>query len=96
MPALRRRVHETLDQTAKGDRIGRLVSAGPIALIAANVAAVVIESEPWLDATYRSWLHALELVSTVIFTAEYALRLVVGGRERPRPLPAADGKGDSS
>ena len=36
-------VHATLDQTAKGDRIGRLVSAGLIALIAANVAAVVIE-----------------------------------------------------
>ena len=41
--SLRRRVHEILDQTAEGDRIGRLVSAGLIALIAANVAAVVIE-----------------------------------------------------
>ena len=75
MSTLRRRVHEVLDQTAEGDRIGRLVSAGLIALIAANVAAVIIESEPWLDATYRSWLHAFEVVSILTFTAEYALRL---------------------
>ena len=75
MSTLRRRVHEILDQTAEGDRIGRLVSAGLIALIAANVAAVIIESEPWLDATYRSWLHAFEVVSILTFTAEYALRV---------------------
>jgi voltage-gated potassium channel len=75
MSALRRRVHEILDQTAEGDRVGRLVSAGLIVLIAANVAAVIIESEPWLDARYRSWLHALELVSFLTFTAEYALRI---------------------
>jgi voltage-gated potassium channel len=75
MSTLRRRVHEVLDRTAEGDRISRLVSAGLVALIAANVAAVIIESEPWLDATYRSWLHAFEVVSILTFTAEYALRL---------------------
>jgi voltage-gated potassium channel len=75
MPALRRRVHEILDKPAAGDRLGRLLSAGLIALIAANVAAVIIESDPRLDATFRSWLHALEVVSILIFTAEYALRV---------------------
>ena len=90
MSTLRRRVHEVLDQTAEGDRIGRLVSAGLIALIAANVAAVIIESEPWLDATYRSWLHAFEVVSILTFTAEYRAPAVVGGGGRSRPLPAAD------
>jgi voltage-gated potassium channel len=75
MSGLRRRVHEILEQTAEGDRIGRLVSAGLIALIAANVAAVIIESEPWLAATYRSWLHALEVISILTFTLEYALRV---------------------
>jgi voltage-gated potassium channel len=73
--SLRRRVHEILDQTAEGDRIGRLVSLGLIALIAANVAAVVIESEPWLHPNYRAWLRAFEVVSILTFTAEYALRV---------------------
>jgi voltage-gated potassium channel len=75
MAALRRRVHEILEQTAEGDRLGRLVSAGLIALIAANVVAVVIESEPWLHPTYRAWLRAFEVVSILTFTAEYALRI---------------------
>src|SRR5262245_2298227 len=75
MSALRRRVHEILDQASEGERVGRLVSAGLIVLIAANVAAVIIESEPWLDAAYRSWLHALELISILIFTVEYAVRI---------------------
>ena len=73
--SLRRRVHEILDQTAAGDRIGRLVSAGLIVLIAANVAVVVLESEPWLDAVYPSWFHIFDLVSILTFTAEYVLRV---------------------
>jgi voltage-gated potassium channel len=73
--SLRRRVHEILEQTPEGDRIGRLVSVGLIALIAANVVAVIIESEPWLNVTHRAWLRAFEVVSILTFTAEYALRV---------------------
>jgi voltage-gated potassium channel len=73
--SLRRRVHEMLEQTAEGDRIGRLVSTGLIVLIAANVAVVVLESEPWLDAVYPSWFHIFDLVSILTFTAEYVLRV---------------------
>jgi voltage-gated potassium channel len=63
MAALRRRVHEILDQTVRNDSIARLVGAGLIVLIAANVAAVILESGPWLDARYLSWFHAFEVVS---------------------------------
>jgi voltage-gated potassium channel len=75
MAGLRRRVHEILDQTVDNDPIARLVGAGLIVLIAANVAAVILESEPWLDATYLSWFHTFEVVSILIFTAEYLLRV---------------------
>jgi voltage-gated potassium channel len=75
MAALRRRVHEILDRTVENDPIARLVGAGLIVLIAANVAAVILESEPWLDAAYLSWLHRFEVVSILIFTAEYVLRV---------------------
>jgi voltage-gated potassium channel len=75
MSALRRRVHEILDQSVENDRIARLAGAGLIVLIAANVAAVILESEPWLGAAYLSWFNGFELVSILIFTAEYALRV---------------------
>lgn len=75
MSALRRRVHEILDRTEKEDRTARLVGAGLIALIAANVAAVILESEPWLDARYLGWFDAFEMASIVLFTLEYLLRV---------------------
>lgn len=75
MSALRRRVHEILDQTEEGDRTARLVGAGLIVLIAANVAAVILESEPWLDAAYLDWFDAFEIVSILLFTVEYLLRV---------------------
>jgi voltage-gated potassium channel len=75
MPALRRRVHEILDQTEERDRTAQLVGGVLIALIAANVAAVILESEPWLDARYLSWFDTFEVVSILVFTVEYVLRL---------------------
>jgi voltage-gated potassium channel len=75
MSAVRRRVHEILDRTEEGDRIAQLVGTGLIVLIAANVAAVILESEPWLDARYLDWFDAFEVVSILIFTVEYLLRL---------------------
>jgi hypothetical protein len=64
MAGLRRRVHDILDQTGENDRVARLIGAGLIGLIAANVAAVIVESEPWLDPAYLSWFHAFEALST--------------------------------
>jgi voltage-gated potassium channel len=79
MAALRRRVHEILDQTVENDPIARLVGVGLIVLIAANVAAVILESEPWLDARDLGWLRTFEVVSILIFTAEYGLRVWSAG-----------------
>lgn len=75
MSALRRRVHEILDRTEEGDRTARLVGTGLIVLIAANVAAVILESEPWLDARYLDWFDTFEIVSILLFTLEYLLRI---------------------
>ena len=75
MSALRRRVHEIHDQTVEGDRAAQLVGGGLIVLIAANVAAVILESEPWLDAKYLDWFDAFEIISILVFTVEYLLRV---------------------
>lgn len=73
--ALQRRVCEVLEHTRDGDPIARLVELGLTILIAANVAAVILESEPWFDATYRGWFRAFEIVSILVFTTEYLLRV---------------------
>jgi hypothetical protein len=60
----------------EGDRIGRLVSAGLIALIAANVAAVIIVSELWARRhLVEPGFGAVEVISILTFRAEYALRV---------------------
>jgi voltage-gated potassium channel len=44
-------------------------------LIASNVAAVILESEPWLGREYLVWFDAFEMVSILLFTLEYGLRV---------------------
>ena len=46
-----------------------------VALILLNVAAVVLESLPGWSARYGAWFLGIELVSVLIFTLEYGLRL---------------------
>ena len=75
MAAFRHRVHEILDQTLEGDRTARVVGAGLIMLIASNVAAAILESEPWLDQKYLVWFDVFEMVSILLFTLEYVLRV---------------------
>lgn len=71
---LRRRVFELLEPSAP-TRAASLLNAGLIALVLVNVAAGVFESVPALADRYGRLLGAIEIVSVVIFTAEYALRL---------------------
>jgi voltage-gated potassium channel len=44
-------------------------------MIIANVAAIVLQSMPALDAAWHQWFRAFEAVSIAVFTAEYALRV---------------------
>ena len=87
---LRRRVWEILEHGRAGDRVARAVHAGILTLIVVNITAVVLETVPRLAAAYEPWFSAIELVSVVLFAAEYALRLWVAP-EHPafRHRPAA-------
>ncbi len=46
-----------------------------ITLIVLNVMAVILESVPAIEARYRAWFTWFELLSVMIFTAEFAARL---------------------
>ncbi len=71
----RRRVYEILEHGPVGDRAIRVTSDLIILLILVNILAVVLESVPSYRAAYGRLFGAIELVSLVVFTLEYLLRI---------------------
>lgn len=82
-PGLRRQLYDILEQSRAGDRASRAVEAFILALILINIAAVILESVPDIDRHYHVWFVAIEIVSLVAFTVEYALRLYVAAEHEP-------------
>lgn len=71
----RRRAHLIIDRGAGDDLAVELVHGGLVALIIVNVTALVLESVPSLAAGHGRTFYWIELVSAVLFTLEYAVRL---------------------
>lgn len=80
---VRRRVFHLLGVAAEDDWPSRLVDLLLVLLIMANVAAVVLESVPQIQAAAGPAFAAFESVSLAVFTAEYLMR-VWSCREDPR------------
>jgi voltage-gated potassium channel len=72
--SLRRRVYDLLDPTIQ-TFWDRFVHNALIWLVLVNVVAVVLESVPSLEARYGGAFLAIEIVSVLVFTVEYGLRL---------------------
>lgn len=75
MPPFKEKVYDVLDYNPDCGPVEKVVTFGLIVLIIANVAAVILESEPWLSATYASFFAAFEAFSVTVFTIEYILRI---------------------
>src|SRR5260370_9188903 len=71
----RHRAYEILEHGPVGDRAMRATSRLIILLILVNILAVVLESVPSYEAAYGGLFEAIELVSLVVFTLEYLLRI---------------------
>src|SRR5260370_8230292 len=86
--ALKRRLAEVLEEQV-GDRPGRIVGRLIVLLILVNLAAVTLESVPNLAARYGMLFSTIEIVSLLVFTVEYLVR-IWGAGEHPaqRPLQA--------
>ena len=80
---LRRRLYEILEHGPVGDRSMRVVSRLLILLVLVNVVAVVLESVPRYQAAYGGAFIAIEIVSIIVFTLEYALRIWVAAEHTP-------------
>src|SRR5262245_34908707 len=75
--ARRRAVYEVLEHGAVGPLAGFAVSRAIVVLILVNLLAIVLESVPQLSARFAFWFDAVEVISLVVFTVEYLLRLWV-------------------
>ncbi len=72
---IKKRLHSILQASEPGDTVSRWFDIGIMSLIAANVAAVILETVPELEAAYGDWFHSFELFSVVVFTVEYVMRV---------------------
>jgi len=72
---MRRRVYNILEMTDPVDYLSRAFSFFLISLISINILCIVLESIQELDLLYRNQFFAIEMISTIIFALEYALRL---------------------
>jgi voltage-gated potassium channel len=88
----RRRTYEILEHGPVGDRSMRFLSRVLILLVLINIAAVVLESVPRYESAYGPIFVAIEMMSLVVFTVEYLLRIWVAAEHAPhrdlRPLRA--------
>ncbi len=73
--SLRRRVHQVLELAEPGDDLSRAVDFLLIILILLNVLAVLFASVESVRSRYQAAFLTFELLSVVVFTAEYLARV---------------------
>src|SRR5215470_261774 len=85
---LRRPLYDILEHGISG-RTGVIVGRLIVLLIVVNLAAMTLESVPSLEARYAPLFTTIELLSLIVFTIEYALRVwVAPEHDRHRHLSA--------
>ena len=80
---LRHRLYEILEQGPVGERTGRYVSRLIVALIVINLIVVVLESVPELKVQFGMLFSGVEILSLIIFSIEYGLRMWVAIEHPP-------------
>jgi len=73
--SVKQRVYEILDVAQPGDIPSKIFNVAIMTLIAANVAAVILETVEGLARPYKIYFDRFELFSVAIFSIEYGLRL---------------------
>src|SRR5262245_22851647 len=81
--SLRRRLYEILEQGSIGDRTGLMVGRLIVLLIVVNLVSMTLDTVPALQTQYGALFTAIELLSLVVLTVEYALRVWVAAEHAP-------------
>ena len=77
------RVYEILDEGVIGSTVSRIVARSLVVLIVLNVGAVVLETVDLIARANARLFLAIEIVSIVIFSIEYVLRVWVADLQVP-------------
>src|SRR5262245_57861846 len=80
---LRRHLYEILEQGAIGNRTATIGGRLIVVLIVTHLVTMTLDSVPALQAQYGPLFIAIELLSLVVFTVEYALRVWVAAEHAP-------------
>jgi voltage-gated potassium channel len=72
---VRKRVYEILTLPRRNDVLGRVLNGALMLLIAVNVVASAIETDVEIARRAPRFFDVLEVVSVIVFTIEYVLRL---------------------
>ena len=84
MTHLRKRTAQLLEAHHHAGGWGRAIDIFLVVLILINVVVIILETVPSLDALYRREFMVFELVSVIIFSIEYLLRLWSCVEESPK------------
>lgn len=87
-PSLKTRIYDIIEASVSGDWKGRWFDLAMMILIIANVIAVIIETLPGLPSPFLHILDIFDVVSVMIFTVEYALRVWVSTENRSEGMAA--------
>lgn len=79
----RRRLHELLNGRRSDSGLGRVINNALVVLIAANVAAVIVESNAAANRQTLWGFHLFEVISVMIFSLEYLARVWVAPEREP-------------
>jgi voltage-gated potassium channel len=72
---MKKRVWEIVEASDPDDFFGRGFDAFIITLIVLNVIAVIVGTDPYVRDNYGTYFYGFELVSVIIFSVEYLLRI---------------------
>jgi len=73
---VKKRIYQILEVADKDDMLSRIFDISIMILIFLNVIAVMLETIDSLSAQYSTLFKYFELVSVIIFTIEYLLRII--------------------
>ena len=73
--AIKNRVFEIIGKAEDGDRISKIVDWSIMALIALSILSIILESFQSLYLKYYSSFRLFEIITVMVFTVEYLLRI---------------------
>jgi len=80
---MKQKVYHSVEKGAHGSRINSLFDHFIMGLIVLNVIAIILESVPQIKASTGNLFRVIEVISVIIFSVEYFVRIYVSDLTHP-------------